>query len=961
LSIPNFYINNEYELVFEFSDTSNFIAINRISSKLNKEQFYIFNDNDGKFENFNEKLYVNSNDLEKTVLININEKIKNKNYYGRYYFKQNDKIISNYFGVSLGNSEFLFNEIKLSKAISIIKDKKLISEFSSAKESLENTVYLIDNNEVIINTYLNDFSAKNNVTGFTEYYFDKKYQNYIEQDDIDSNKFIIKNECLNDSIKIMAITSYNHEIFYSSLTIQTINKNEKNKLDLEFIIDNNIINQLKLKSNEEKIFDINAIAYYFNTKTITKYSDESNLFRINYDKNIIDLDNNRIIVKNIVKDTFTKIVVEFLFNGKTFSKEFPINIKSIIPQRSLDVELSEINFSTDSLNNDYRVYLTDLNTNNKKDVTASDHTEVIFLNDIEETVYNENIITVYNKVEFKKLQKIFNVTNILNNFNLNILFKYTDPDTNEVFECYKSIHGESSIIFQELILNFPNVINIENETKYNYNVYAKFQNDEDQHDITNVCKIKVDECLKTDHGKIWFDSDYACNIINSKQFLITVEYKTDEKIYEKSTTITVKKREIIGIFIECTDIDEETNGLVCARTSSEYVVKLKYADQEELIDISDDPNLTLYLSDTSLAILEDRQITTAILHKPYNIILNAEYKPNNCDNEIYYATKNIHVAAYHLTHTAIIGDIEIWSNKSKDYHTVAYYSNGDIVDHVKADYTILNSEHKFFNDEDYPVNLHFNDETNTLSIHAQKRLNDLDIILSSYYEEKDYEKFEFYGTELNIKILGGFNVKLYGTLLTYDETNDCIKYNVFESPSSIFINDNDKSDDTNIKSFNWNTTEIIKSFNKRTLISPKELISTNNYQIAHIFKNMGNDDWNKIKTININDEFSFDIAEYKIIFDTISNVEDAIFSNASFDINASFDNSYILGLSGLYFEDGFQVMNPTALFETSTGHQFALSFIYDKTNDLWLLNTIPSKAIKLKNISVFYAFTEKEI
>ena len=94
--------------------------------------------------------------------------------------------------------------------------------------------------------------------------------------------------------------------------------------------------------------------------------------------------------------------------------------------------------------------------------------------------------------------------------------------------------------------------------------------------------------------------------------------------------------------------------------------------------------------------------------------------------------------------------------------------------------------------------------------------------------------------------------------------------------------------------------------------------------------------------------------------DKSNNVEDSI-NDILDDIELEFDNSYILGLSGLYFEDGFQVMNPIAIFETSTGYQFSQSFIYNKTNDIWLLNNVPQKASKLKNITVAYAFTEKDI
>ena len=954
ISVPKFFINGSYELVLELSYNNSFTVIKKITTKLNKEQFYIFND--GKFENFknlDDKDFVDSSDLEKLVLININENLKDKKYFGRYYFKLNDKIVSDYYGVSFGNNEFTINEIKFSETFSIVKDDNLTNENLKSKQQFENIVNLVGNNEIILNTYLNDLSK--DVTGFTEYYFDSKYNNIIEKN---KNKFIINDNISNESIKISAVTLYNYEIFYSSINLLIINKNEKNNFDIKFYIDENIDSKLKLASNEEKIFDIKVSSNYFNTKTTTKYSENPDLFNIKYDENIIEIKNNRIIAKNVNENTFTKVTVDYIHNGRLLSKEFPICIESTISSYSLIAELSNTIFSSDSLNNEYKIYLVDLNTNEKKDVTLN--TNVIFLNDEEKQLEANGII--FNKVEFNALYKIFNVTNILNDFDLNILFKYTDPVTNNTFKCYKTIYASGPVNLQNLVLDFPKIVYMENE--YDYSVKAKFENDENLHEITNVCEIIADDSLIIKDGKISFDNEYRCGIDDSKLFLVTVKYKFNNKIYEKDTTITVKKREITGIIIEWGDKGDEPKYLHCGKTSGQYSVKLKYADQDELIDISESPFLNLYLTDTSLAVLDKstRKISTSILHKGFNIILNAEYSPNNCNNEIYYATKNIHVLPFFLTHTEIFGDNEIESNKSKDYYTNAYYSNGDIHDHVNASYLILDENKLAYPENSYcPVTTSYDDETNIITIRAKKCLNDLKIVLSSYYEEEGYEEFEFYSQLKEITILGGFKVNLFGTLLTYDEENDKIKYNNFSSLSALFIKDITKDDDEMIKEFNWDQTELLKAFLQPTVIAPNEFIKTNNYQVAHIFKKIGNDNWQKIKTIDINTKFSFDIAEYKIVYDTISNIDGAIFSTNNFDIELEFDNSYILGLSGLYFENGFQVMNPIAIFETSTGYQFSQSFIYNKTNDIWLLNNVPQKASKLKNISVYYAFTEKDI
>jgi hypothetical protein len=480
ISVPKFFINGSYELVLELSYNNSFTVIKKITSKLNKDQFFIFDN--GKFENFkdlNNKNFVDSSDLEKLILININEDIKDKKYFGRYYFKLNDQIVSDYFGVSFGNNEFSINEIKFSETFSMIKNSDAINENLSSKSNFENVINLIENNEVTLNTYLNDLSK--DVTGFTEYYFDSKYNNVIEKDKNNHNKFIIKDDTSYKSIKISAITTYNYEIFYSSINLLIINKNEKNNLDMKFIIGGNINEQLKISSNEEKPFDIIVLSNYFNTKTITKYSENSNLFNINYDKNLFEIIDNRISAKFVQENTFTKIIIDYSYNNKILTKEFPICIKSTISKYSLTAELSKINFSDDSLNNEYRIYFVDLNTNKKTDVTSN--TEVIFLNDEEKIDKNMGII--FNKVEFNNLYKIFNVSNILNDFYLNILFKYTDPITNDVFKCYKSISAKGPAELQDLILDFPKTMYIENE--YDYSVKAKFENDDELYDISNIC------------------------------------------------------------------------------------------------------------------------------------------------------------------------------------------------------------------------------------------------------------------------------------------------------------------------------------------------------------------------------------------------------------------------------------------------------------------------------------------
>jgi hypothetical protein len=88
---------------------------------------------------------------------------------------------------------------------------------------------------------------------------------------------------------------------------------------------------------------------------------------------------------------------------------------------------------------------------------------------------------------------------------------------------------------------------------------------------------------------------------------------------------------------------------------------------------------------------------------------------------------------------------------------------------------------------------------------------------------------------------------------------------------------------------------------------------------------------------------------------------DVICSYAKFNIDNEFNDSYILGLSNLYFENDFTILYPVTKFETITGIEYTNEFMLNHENDMWLVKGPPLKATKLKDILIAFAFKDNEI
>jgi hypothetical protein len=271
---------------------------------------------------------------------------------------------------------------------------------------------------------------------------------------------------------------------------------------------------------------------------------------------------------------------------------------------------------------------------------------------------------------------------------------------------------------------------------------------------------------------------------------------------------------------------------------------------------------------------------------------------------------------------------------------------------------------------------------NTLEIYAKKTLIDKTIILSSYYEEPDYEETENSLISKEIKIKGGFEINLSGKLLIYNESLDEIEFVEFSSLNDQLIksiSDMQFKDDlilSNYKASSNLSFEKIKTLNT----------SGNEYQLIEIIdkdKNIIKIDYASGKIFSANKNINtslkknntYNIRFYDVLKSSklsdhenyVNNVngltihDDVICTYSTFEMNKTFNDSYVLGLSDLYFEDGFYPLYIVTKFETSTGVEYINEFSFNKENNMWLIDGIPLKAVKLKDILIAFAFRDNEI
>ena len=985
ISAPQFYEDGEFNLIFEFSTNETFGFSKTISLKNNPELFYIFED--GKYVNFKNKNTINKNDANKLILIDVSsislfndiENKSNRKYYGRYKF-ENETITSNYFGILFGNTNFDFIKINLNNTLTVINNSNDLQFNSENKKYFELLNYDVKpHEEVNLKTVLFKDNSYIDVTQYTKYSIKNENVNCSLNDNI----FIgLENENRYNLITILAETTYKYEKYYSEIKLNLIPNIIFKNVDLNFIINDDIKNQIIFKEGGDYTFDL---SFKFDDNII-KYNENKDFFKLIYDNNLINIVDNKVIVKEISHD-ISKItsVLKIQYNDEIieFEKEIPFTIKNEYQIKDIDITFSQTLFNEKTLNNEYKVELIDLN-NKRIDITSKTNVEIL----------NDNSYTVndvkYNYVEFIKEEGKFNVHENTSNFDLYILFEYYDELTGRKIKKIKSITVNNNFEYLDILLNFPQKFEI-SETKQ-YDIKLKVKNKENgeilESDITNACIITSNSGLIFDNGNISFNNLHSCDVINSKQYIIEVKYLHNEKTFQKNVITTVYRNQILNIAISGPDT------LNCEETSGEYSVILTYINGDK-IDITKDENLKLSIVDNDNAILYENKITTTALHDPYNVILIAEYKEDGCDNLTYTASKNIYVYPYNLIYTTLSGANEIQSNKEESYHTDAYYSNGKHVENVLAKYTISDINGNIFNKNTSPLLSSYNYETNEITLKAKKTLADKEFILSSYYEEPGYEDTENSLISRKIKIIGGFNVTLYGAILTsngkYNWNDDNINSIWFSSVGSQFIRDVTKDDDEIIKqydqgnysiSFNWNdlnqhftpdgyNNNIISASpaNVNKLFHYSAFDTTNDNEmndiiygyIAKIYKTSSNEK-QFLRIINTNDIFEFEQNEsYEIEFCSIASLEDSYFSSSTFEINKTFEDSYVLGFEGLHFEDGFQILNIIVTFETSTGYEYTDTFTHLKECDLWIIKDIPKKATKIKSINVSYAFTNKEI
>lgn len=941
ISLKNF--KNNYDINISFSSYKTFKFYKAIDSKNNPELFYIFLD--GKYVQYNK----NTNNYDDTlILIDISSisTLNDKPYYCKYYI-YNDDYKSNIYELILSPLSKL-NEKNYNFSISTIGENNIhqlknLIEYPEIANNFSSVIYQCDD-EVKINTFIIKNQEIIDVTEKTT------YLNKSNNSQININDNIIKinninNFIKNEIIEINCISVYKEETYFSKILI---NLSNDYKLSLK-------LNSNEILSNNYTLFDLEFVK---NNKII-KYSENSDIFEINYDHNLLEI--NGLKIKNICdKTTLTNITVSV----NEIKKSFPIFLK----------KFNTIYISAELQKNVFTNYEDNINFSVIKNINGIDYNiideadlEIIILND------SENIIS------FNKKLATFKINNFLSHKEILILFKYYDKSIKKYFYDFKTIYLQNKLIFKDLIIDIPNTIN-SNES-LNYKIYGRFYNNELNNDeliiLNNYSNLNISsKCLSFSNDIIKLDETNINCRCKSEDFYDTIKIKfnLNKEIYEYEKLIEIKYIHPTAI-----KIFGDTN-LQSGIPSNPYIIKLYYNNGNEE-DITFNNNLKLSLLNLDKGFLNNNILIPKIVHNNFNIILNAKFYINDCKNEYLENNLNIFVNSYNLINLELSGKFNVNCNSNYSYSTIAYYSNGWIKNNINSTYTFSN-----LNGELIDINLsnsliktsliNENDET-ILNVNINKSLFDKRVLISSRYDEPGYENEESIVINKEILINGGFKDFISGTLLIYNEDDDKIDQINFKSNEILFPNltnhvfNEDFIIDyiptnnilfKNIK--NLNTTQ--QTYQLIDIIDENENLIKISYNTGNIISNNKLIDKKlikgkkyKIKFYNLIDSFEIENCRYKSAL--INNLNNLYCSTINIKLDQSFNDSYIIGISNLYINERISILHPILTFKTSKNYEYLSEFILNKENNIWITKGIPLKANKLKNILLAFAFQDYEI
>jgi hypothetical protein len=949
----------------KFSFISSFSSFQELDSKENPDNFYVFTN--GKYEKLSNITLYDENSILLIDISKINNfENANKNlatYYCKYYV-YNDSTKSNEFGISLSNTDYFEKYQEKIFAFSTINtfDNSLLKYDESMLHKISNESYLIGvNEEIELRTYLIKSDEIIDITDLTTY--------TLRNDDksLSINENIVK--CSDDECDINEIsckTIYNENVYYSKINIEIISSKNSKNFNINMLIDST-----KIIPNNTYDIDFEFI----NGLEKTLYSQNPEHFTLSYDSNILNISNNKISTQYSKNCKLMNIDVYYNDGISEIKKAFPIFIDNKITD-FIQVNLENTTFFSASSNNSFKV---SKKINNELiDITSDENLSIFVLSNI---LNDDNNFVI----EFDKSSKTFKINDFICNKEFLVVFKYYDTNLKKYFYAYESLLLDKKLELKDIIVNFPKEISLNEKLVYSIvGKYTDKENNVDYNiDLTNKVSLSsTSNCLTFNEGIVEITQrklDCVCKLHNYND-LIFMKYNEDSINFERIIPILLKYKQQIGIEILGDTI--LSGGL----PSNPYSVNLIY-DDGSIEDISESPNLFLTIKESNNTILDDKILTPGLSHNPFNIILNAHYEDELCLNKSFDNILNVYVLPFNLTKTTLNGDNEIITNKTKMYTTDAYYSNGWIFKNVYAKYSLSDMNGNVIDTASFesPVTFNFinNDQfENTLEIYAKKTLIDKTIILSSYYEEPDYEDTENSLISKEILIKGGFEINLSGKILIYNETLDEIEFINFSSLNNQLIksvNDTNFNEDfilSNYKATSNLTFDKLKNLNT----------SGNEYHLIEIIdkdKNVIKIDYNSGKIFSSNKNINtslkknniYDIRFYDVLKssrlsdheDYINNTnglsihDDVICSYSTFDIDKSINDSYILGLSDLYFEDGFYPLYIVSKFETSAGVEYKNEFSFNKENNMWLIDGIPLKATKLKDILIAFAFRDNEI
>lgn len=393
----------------------------------------------------------------------------------------------------------------------------------------------------------------------------------------------------------------------------------------------------------------------------------------------------------------------------------------------------------------------------------------------------------------------------------------------------------------------------------------------------------------------------------------------------------------------------------------------KYSNQT-FLNIKDDPNFIILIKNNNFSYDKNTGILTPLVENSVDEI-TIKYTDHDFLSEYFEKTYILKIEGKKISN--IIGKINneyLTSIDNKINYTVSAFYNDNSVEDITYN---ENLEVTFFNNKIKSYNtLSLNKEDAEIEIN-KILYNDEKFISFSFFDDKSNKTFY----SLNkISLIKSSNIfSAIGIMIV---SNGVELFNIsFETPMKdleeikIKTVNEDLSQYKKISDLTYNISfpndEYNYDLNKHYTYNNK-----NCYYKADIYAlNLPINNKLLIKSVILPNSFNFYKDEnYQVEFKTVSTIPGAKFAkNVEIEVNKNFDENYIIGFKSIKFPiinknkkyNIIELIGLSGIFESSTEYEFEKSFIYDEFHDIWLIDSVPLKANKLKKLIMNFSYLDE--